>query len=150
MQQIKRSALARLPAAVVFDLVDDVDNYTHFLPWCTKSQTLEAGENWKRAKITIQKGLMKVHFTSLNQQSPPHRIDLEQIEGPCRSLTGCWRFKPISDNATEIGLTIDFELKRKFRLLFNNTIMNRVADLVMDTFCAEAKRIEQNEQPQKD
>ncbi len=141
MQQIRRSALIHLPPQTLFRLVDNVEGYPAFLPWCTQGRVLIDGGSWKQAEILLQKGPIRIRLISRNQLDPPHSIELVQVKGPCDSLKGRWDFRPAADNSTRVELAIDFKLKKRFRLLVNEGTLNRTATLIMDRFCAQAKRL---------
>jgi len=46
---IQRSALLPYPASALYALVNDVDRYPEFLPWCSSAQILEQDEGLMRA-----------------------------------------------------------------------------------------------------
>jgi ribosome-associated toxin RatA of RatAB toxin-antitoxin module len=66
MQSVTKSVLVPYSAAAMFELVDRVEVYPQFLPWCGGVQVLEAHEGGKTARIDIDYHGVKAHFTTDN------------------------------------------------------------------------------------
>ncbi|MDH3609643.1 MAG: hypothetical protein OEQ24_10435, partial [Gammaproteobacteria bacterium] len=49
MTHVQRSALLPYSAAQMFNLVNDVDSYPEFVPWCVKCEVHSDSENEKQA-----------------------------------------------------------------------------------------------------
>ena len=76
MQRIKKSVLVPYAAAEMFELVDRVDLYPKFLPWCGGTEVLEAHDSRKTARIDIDYHGVRAQFTTDNVNDPPHSIVL--------------------------------------------------------------------------
>ena len=74
MHRVTKSVLVPHAAAEMFALVDDVETYPQFLPWCGGATVLERHENGKTARIDIDYHGVKAHFTTANENQPPDRI----------------------------------------------------------------------------
>ena len=53
---IQRSALLPYSAAAMYNLINDVERYPEFLPWCSAGEILEQNEDFMRAGLKIAKG----------------------------------------------------------------------------------------------
>ena len=53
MQRVLKSVLVPYSAQQMFDLVEDVECYPEFLPWCSGSGVLETHENCNTARLDI-------------------------------------------------------------------------------------------------
>ena len=60
MPEIKRSALMPYPARFMYDIVNDVDSYPEFLPWCGEVETHQLDDISKEASILASTHLLKV------------------------------------------------------------------------------------------
>src|ERR1051325_6851666 len=92
MALVEKSVLVSYPAERMFELVDQVERYPEFLPWCggTHVEAREAGVT--RASILIDYHGIKQSFKTENRTHPPERIEIQLISGPFRQLDGLWRF----------------------------------------------------------
>ena len=139
MTQIQRSALIDLPAKQMFSLVNNINSYSTFLPWCIHSAILASKENWVCAELKIQEGLLKTTLRTHNEFSPPDSIRMTQVQGPFKAFRGIWIFTALSETASKTELALDFELQRKFRLLVSRHMLDAAANKVMDAFCEHAR-----------
>jgi coenzyme Q-binding protein COQ10 len=129
----------------IFDLVADVPRYPEFLPWCTaarvrqrESTTVEIDE------LAIGFGPIHEKFVSRVVQTPDDsagpRIETIGIEGPFRTLSSRWIFRP-----HEHGTVIDFSLEFEFRsLLLQHTVRVLFAEAVrrmVAAFEARARKL---------
>src|SRR5690606_9724832 len=102
MTHIKRSALLPFPAERLFDLVNRVEHYPEFLPWCTKAEILSETEDSMRARLTVGKAGLHQSFTTSNELEPGRRIDMHLEDGPFSELHGVWEFQPLNEQACKI------------------------------------------------
>lgn len=110
MQRVNRSVLVPYAATRMFELVDDIEAYPRFLPWCAGASVLERDDRAKTARIDIDYHGVRAHFTTRNVNTPSELIVITLTDGPFRSLCGEWRFTAL----TEAGCRVDFELAWEF------------------------------------
>ena len=92
MPTIQRSALVPHSAQKMFDLVNDVESYPQFLPWCSGAATLESSEQQYTARVEMKKGPLSQHFTTRNVLTPGTQINMSLVDGPFKKLQGQWQF----------------------------------------------------------
>src|SRR4026209_440326 len=92
MKNIARSAIVEHSAAEMYALVEDIEAYPDFLPWCTATQVLERTPRKTRATLTAGVGGLSHAFTTLNENRPGEAIDMHLVSGPFRRFEGRWRF----------------------------------------------------------
>ena len=63
MPTIERSALVPFTAQQMYQLVNDVESYPEFLPWCSGGTVLEDSAEVRVARVDISKG--PVSYTHL-------------------------------------------------------------------------------------
>lgn len=141
MTQVDRSALVLHTAEEMFDLINDVERYPEFLPWCSKTEIVSQTDDELVATLYLSKGGLKYSFTTRNQLSRPLRMTLELEEGPFASLTGVWDFKVLSDEACKVSLNLHFEFSGKIASLAMSKVFNQVATTLVDAFVNRADQI---------
>ena len=95
MQRVKKSVLVPYAAPEMFELVDRVELYPKFLPWCGGTEVLEKHDDRKTARIDIDYHGVRAQFTTDNVNDPPASIIVTLKSGPFRHLHGEWRFRAL-------------------------------------------------------
>ncbi len=140
MYKIARSALIPYSDRQMFDLVNDVNGYQNFLPWCGGSKVLEEVDGQMVASVTIDFKGVKKTFTTRNTLTPDSEIKLEMVDGPFSKLAGYWRFKPLDENASKIILELDFDFSNRLVGGVIGPVFKIIADSMVASFCDEAER----------
>lgn len=138
MPVINRSALVPYSPAEMFSLVNDVDAYPDFLPWCKSARVLSRDEDEVRASLELARGGFEKSFTTCNRLQKNKMIEMRLVEGPFRHLEGFWRFEPLGEQASKVSLDLDFEFSNKLVGLALGPIFNQIANTLVDSFCKRA------------
>ena len=77
----------------MYMLVNDIESYPNFLPWCTNSTITNYSDNELVASVSISIGKIKKIFVTKNTMQQDSSISMELIEGPFKKLNGQWKFK---------------------------------------------------------
>ena len=64
MASVRKSVLVAFSAQRMYALVDDVEAYPQFLPWCGEATVLERGEGRTVARLLIDYRGVRHHFTT--------------------------------------------------------------------------------------
>jgi ribosome-associated toxin RatA of RatAB toxin-antitoxin module len=139
MQRVQRSVLVPYSAQQMFDLVDDVERYCEFLPWCGGSQVLEKRPDGKIARVDIDYHGVKAHFTTDNVNAPPKSITMKLKDGPFRTLNGKWTFKALSAHACKVEFTLSYEFKTSVLETLVGPVFNQIAVSFIDAFVRRAE-----------
>lgn len=137
---IHRSALVMHSADQMYALVNDVQSYPQFLPWCATAQISEQGADFVVATLEVAKGGVRQRFTTRNTLGD-QRIDMALVDGPFSRLGGYWEFHPLREDACKVSLTLEFELKQGLAKMAFGPVFNQAANSMVDAFCARAKQI---------
>ncbi len=92
MTTINKFALVPYTPAQMFALVDDIEAYPQFLPWCKRTRVLSRTEDEVRATIELSRGGVEKAFTTCNRNQKDKMIEMRLVEGPFKRLDGFWRF----------------------------------------------------------
>ncbi len=141
MTTITRQALVAYSAENMFDLVDDIDSYPAFLPWCSSAKVLSRDEDEVRAAIELSKGKLRKSFTTCNRLQKGKMIEMRLVEGPFRHLEGFWRFEALEGGASKVSLDLDFEFSNKLIAMAIGPVFNQIANTLVDAFVVRAKEL---------
>ena len=141
MASINRSALMPYSNGQMYDIVNAVDKYPEFLPWCASSQILKQTETTMEASILMKKGKLNHSFSTRNTLTVDEVIHMQLINGPFKSLSGDWLFTPLSDQASKIELHLNFEFSNRLIGMLIGPVFTQIADSLVDAFCQRAHQI---------
>ena len=82
MQLVERSALVKYSAAQMFALVNAVERYPEFLPWCAAAQVHDVSATERAATLRVARGVLKAEFTTRNLLTLGKRIQMQLTQGP--------------------------------------------------------------------
>jgi ribosome-associated toxin RatA of RatAB toxin-antitoxin module len=140
MKEIARSAIVEHTPAQMYALVDDIESYPRFLPWCLDARVEDIGGR-RRATLTAGMAAIRQSFTTENENQPQRAIDMRLVEGPFRHFSAAWRFAPLGERACQV----DFELRYDFasrtlgRVL--EPLFDKIADTMVDAFTRRADEL---------
>jgi len=141
MYSIARSALVAHRAEDMYALVNDIESYPAFLPWCDASAVLARGEHEMVARVHIAYRGVRRSFTTRNRLTPFERIDLTLVDGPFSALSGAWAFKELRADACRIALDLRFDFAAAGAARLIGPVFKRIADSLVDSFVARAAEV---------
>ena len=125
----------------MFDLVNDVEAYSQFLPNCSDSKIVSQQHNNMTASIEISKAGIKKWFTTENIFIDEQTVALRLVDGPFKKLQGKWQFLPLDDKACKVQLHLEFEFASKLIELAFGKVFNEVAKNMVNAFTQRAKTV---------
>ena len=140
MKRIARSAIVEHSAGEMFALVDDIESYPRFLPWCTAARVEQRTPQTVRATLSVGMRGLRQSFTTENQNRPGEAIDLRLVKGPFRRFGAAWRFHPLSAEACRIEFTLEYEMAGALARLLE-PLFDHIADTMVDAFTRRAAEI---------
>ena len=141
MYQVERSALVMHPAAHLSELVNDVDRYQEFLPWCGGARVLSRDERGYTASVDIAFKGLKKSFTTRNTMVDDQRMEMVLVDGPFSDLSGTWTFKAISPEASRISLSLSFGFSNRVVEAAVGPVFRLIADSMVESFCRRADEL---------
>lgn len=141
MPTVNKSALVPYSAEQMFELVNDIESYPVFLPWCRSARVLAREGDEVHATIEIAKGRVRKTFETRNRLQRPERIELRLVEGPFSRLHGVWLFQPLRGDACKVSLDLEFDFSSLLMRATVGPVFNRIADTMVDSFCKRADRV---------
>ena len=141
MRRVSKSVLVPYAAAQMFELVDRVDLYPQFLPWCGGTRVLAHEENRKTARIDIDYHGVRAHFTTDNVNDPPDSIVVTLKDGPFRHLHGEWRFRALGEHGCKVEFDLAYEFATKLLDGVIGPVFSHIANTFIDAFVERAEHV---------
>ena len=139
MREVKRSALVSQPPARLFALINDIESYPQFLPWCSRARVEARSATEMLATLGVRQGALQGEFTTRNTLEQDRSVQMHLVSGPFRTLEGRWLLTPIDAGGCRVELTMRFAFKSALTgLLFESTFAATIGSLV-DAFVARAR-----------
>ncbi|WP_426414743.1 type II toxin-antitoxin system RatA family toxin [Aestuariirhabdus sp. LZHN29] len=141
MHRVSRSALIMHSAQKMYQLVEDVESYPQFLPWCDGAEVLIREADQIEARVDVGKAGLKHSFITRNRLLPGKELQIALVDGPFSTLQGCWRFTELEDNACKVELELEFEFSNRLLAATFNGVFNKAMETMMDAFCKRANEV---------
>ena len=139
MREVKHSALVGKPPGLLFALINDIESYPQFLPWCTYSKVQSRSESEIIATIGVKRGPLQGEFTTRNELEPDRRILMHLVNGPFRTLEGEWLLTPIGNDGCRAELSMRFAFKSSLSAILFEQQFAETATSLVDVFVARAR-----------
>lgn len=141
MALVEKSVLVGYSTQQMFDLVDQIERYPQFLPWCAGTRVQERTEAYVIASIQIDYLHLKQSFTTKNTVHAPDLIQMQLQEGPFQKLDGVWRFTQLDTEACKVELRLHYEFSSKVIESLVNPVFSLIAGTLVDAFVARAEHV---------
>jgi ribosome-associated toxin RatA of RatAB toxin-antitoxin module len=128
----------------MFALINDIESYPQFLPWCTSAQVLSRTDREIIATVGVRRGALNSQFTTRNELTADRRISMRLVSGPFKMLEGDWTLTPV-DVPGQPGCRVDLHLRFAFanRLtgMVFEPLFKETAESLVDAFVARARAL---------
>jgi ribosome-associated toxin RatA of RatAB toxin-antitoxin module len=141
MSMVEKSVLIECSAQKMFTLVDNIEDYPRFLPWCSKTRVEFRDEKKTVATLHISYLSIKSHFTTENEKVIPVRMSIRLVDGPFRRLEGSWLFKPLAENACKIDFQLTYDFSSKIFERVIGPVFSQIANTMVDAFVRRADEV---------
>jgi ribosome-associated toxin RatA of RatAB toxin-antitoxin module len=138
---VKKSVLVGHSAQKMFSLVDAVEAYPEFLPWCSGTAVMHRDAQTTRATIKIAYHGASQSFTTENAKEPPQLMTIRLVEGPFRLLDGEWRFTELAEDACKIDFCLHYEFSSKLLAMLVGPVFSYIANTLVDAFVKRADKV---------
>jgi len=134
MKRIARSAIVECSAEAFYALVEDIESYPSFLPWCAAAQVLEREPERTVATLTLAAKGLRHPLTTENENRPGRAIDMRLVEGPFKRFSAHWRFTPLSPGAAKVEFSLEYEFASRLIAALLDPVFSRIADSTVAAF----------------
>lgn len=141
MALVEKTVLIEHTPAQMYALVDDVEHYTEFLPWCSKAELRFRDDVKTVATLHIDFLSVKSHFSTENTKVYPTAMTMKLVDGPFRSFDGTWHFIPLGEQACKIEFRLSYEFSSKLFEKIIGPVFGRIANTFIDAFVQRAAQV---------
>lgn len=142
MHKIQKSTILPYTAEQMFQLVNDIETYPNFLPWCCQATILTQNSHEIRATLMLSSsGGVKQSFTTVNTLTPSTRMVMELVDGPFKHLKGVWDFQALDENECQVSLDLEFEFSSKLVAMLFGPVFQKIAHQLVDAFVERADKL---------
>ena len=125
----------------MFELVDAIEKYPEFLPWCGGSECNFRDDKITRATLHINYRGIRQSFSTENVKTPPALMQIRLIEGPFRTLEGSWRFTDLSGKGCKVELSLHYEFSSRLLEKLVGPVFGLIANSMVDAFVKRAHSV---------
>ncbi|BCM24807.1 type II toxin-antitoxin system RatA family toxin [Methyloradius palustris] len=141
MAHVEKTVLVNFSAAQMYALVDTVEKYPEFLPWCGGIDLIERDETTTTATLHIDYHGIKQKFTTQNFKTYPSSMEITLKDGPFSHLEGNWRFIALSETACKIEFKLTYEFSNLFLEKLISPVFSHIANTFVDAFVVRAEKV---------
>jgi len=141
MRKVRRSALVAHSASDMFSLVDDIESYPQFLPWCKSAEVHSREGDVVEATLELQRGELSKRFRTRNHASGNDAINMSLVDGPFRHLEGRWKFTQLGDAGSKVELDLDFEFASRVIDTLLGPFFEDICNSLVDAFTRRAEAV---------
>lgn len=140
MTIVKKSRFTHYSCEQMYTLVNQVEHYAAFLPYCSQSQVHHRDEDEVQATLVIAAAGMSKSFTTRNRLQKNKMIEIRLVDGPFSHLEGFWRFDE-EPQGCRISFDLEFEFAGRMFSLLLGPVFEQVTDKMVDAFCDRAEAL---------
>ena len=139
MATVEKTVLVAFSAENMYALVEGVEDYPRFLPWCGGAEVKQRMQGKTIATIHIDYHGIKQSFTTENVNDPPRRILITLVNGPFRQLDGTWNFIALGDHGCKIEFRLHYEFSSRILEKIVGPVFHHIANTFVDAFVKRAE-----------
>ena len=139
MRDVKRSALIAEKPMRMYELINDIESYPQFVPWCTAARVVSRTPAEIVATLNIKRGPLKAEFTTRNLLEPASRVLMQLVSGPFRVLEGLWTLTTLGDLGCRVELEMRFEFSNRVAGKLFEPLFEDTAASLVDAFVRRAR-----------
>lgn len=141
MAEVKKSVLVGYSPEQMFALVDAVERYPEFLPWCSGAAVSHRDAATTRATIRISFRGVKQSFTTENAKDPPRTMSMKLVEGPFRVLDGHWNFIALGGAGCKVEFRLHYEFSNRILEKLIGPVFSHIANTLVEAFVRRAQQL---------
>ncbi len=140
MTVVKKSRVVSFSCEQMYNLVNQVEDYAQFLPYCSESLVHHRDEDEVQATLVIAAAGMSKSFTTRNRLQANKMIEIRLVDGPFSHLEGFWRFDEEAEGS-RVSFDLEFEFAGRMFSMLLGPVFEQVTDKMVDAFCDRAEAL---------
>ena len=118
----------------VFDVLNNVDDYESFIPFCSHSEIIDEQDNAITASLKLSFLGSSSEFITQNKLKRNEFIDMNLVKGPFNSFTASWLFNPINDDETQMTFNMKYSINNPITDLIISKNIDTVSERIIEAF----------------
>jgi len=151
MQHVNKKLVLPYTRKQMFNLVNAIEDYPLFLPWCKSVQVhyqREVGVDCQEIKATlnIAKGPAKFDMTTINLAQENLTLESDSIKlklanGPFRHFDGGWKFTDLVNGTSSIDFSMEFQFANKLFAIALEPVFLSLSNSLLEAFLRRAAEV---------
>lgn len=141
MARVQKSVLVSHTPERMFELVDRVEDYPAFLPWCGGTELRLRDDQHTVATIHIAYLGIRQSFTTENRKTYPREMRIALQDGPFSHLEGDWLFSALGDDACKIEFRLEYVFSSRMLEKLLAPVFSHITNTFVDAFVRRADEI---------
>lgn len=141
MPIVQRATVVPYTAEQMYQLVNDIEHYPEFLPWCPSTTVHFRQEDKIQATLDIAKGIVHRSFTTINSLTPNKMVQMDLVEGPFKFLHGVWEFTSSPEGLTKVDFKVEFEFNNRLLDIGFAPVFQHITQTMVTAFSNRAKEL---------
>lgn len=138
MTIVKKSRVVPYSCEQMYGLVNSVEYYSDFLPYCAESLVHHRDEDEVQATLVIAAAGVSKSFTTRNRLQLNKMIEIRLVDGPFSHLEGFWRFDEDPEGC-KVSFDLEFEFAGRLLSMVLGPVFEQITDKMVDAFCERAE-----------
>jgi ribosome-associated toxin RatA of RatAB toxin-antitoxin module len=126
----------------MFALINDIESYPQFLPWCTSAQVQSRTDREIIASIGVRRAGLNAEFTTRNALTPHSHVAMQLVSGPFKTLEGHWNLSPVEapgHTGCRVELLLRFAFANRLTAMILEPVFEETVGSLVDAFVARAR-----------
>lgn len=141
MARVEKSVLVAHTPERMFELVDRVEDYPDFLPWCGGIELKSRDAHRTVATIHIAYMGIRQSFTTENTKTYPCEMRIRLQDGPFSELEGDWLFSPLGEAACKIEFRLQYVFSSRMLETILAPVFSHITNTFVDAFVLRADEV---------
>ena len=141
MARVEKSVLVAHTPERMFELVDRVEDYPDFLPWCGGTELKSRDEHHTVVTIHIAYMGIRQSFTTENIKTHPSEMRIKLQEGPFSKLEGDWSFIPLGEDACKVEFRLQYAFSSRVLETMLAPVFSHITHTFVDAFVRRADEV---------
>jgi ribosome-associated toxin RatA of RatAB toxin-antitoxin module len=125
----------------MYALVEGIESYPEFLPWCAASRVHRRTETETEATIELAFKGVRQAFTTINANQAPGEIRLALKDGPFSRLQGQWRFIALGDAGCKVSFELQYDFSSRAVAALIGSAFEKITATLLDAFVSRADAV---------
>lgn len=138
MTIVKQSRVVPYSCEQMFGIVERVEDYAEFIPYCSQSLVHHRDEDEVQATLVISAAGMTKSFTTNNRHQLNKMIEIRLVDGPFSHLEGFWRFDEEAPGS-RVSFDLEFEFAGRMLSMLLGPVFEQVTTKMVEAFCKRAE-----------